>query len=69
MDKIKELLGSRKFWVTAGTCVAIFAAEGKAGLTKITGIVAAYLVSLGATDVAKILKNGNAPIVEEAPKP
>lgn len=63
MKKLIETLTSRKLWATIAACAGIYAAEGKAGLWKITALVSAYVASLGIVDAATKF-NGHEP-----PKP
>lgn len=67
MKKITELLTSRKFWLMVSACAGIWAAEGKAGLWKITAIVSAWIGTQGAVDIAAMKASGQAST--EAPKP
>ncbi len=55
MEKIKELLGSRKFWAMAAAVIGIVATEGRAGTWKVVAIVAAWIGSQAAVDVAKTM--------------
>lgn len=61
MKKIGELLTSRKFWLMVSACAGIWAAEGKAGLWKITALVSAWIGTQGAVDIAAMKVSGPAP--------